>query len=158
MECESLRDLLTYLDPRYNVPTRKHLTNVLIKQRFEELLDQVMKLLESAMQVSVTLDLWQMRSFIGITAHFVCNWKLQSAMLSCSRFKGRHTGESIFQEYENTMETFNISSKVKHVITDHASNMLKAFNLPGYEEEEEEDTDDDMKILIPQVLMTTVPV
>ena len=65
-------------------------------------------------------------------------------MLSCSRFKGRHTGESIFQEYETTMETFNISSKVKHVITDHASNMLKAFNLPGYEEEEEEeDTDDD---------------
>ena len=147
MECESFHDLLTSLDPRYNVPTRKHLTNVLIKQQFEEVLDQVMKLLESATQVSVTLDLWsnrQMQSFIGIIAHFVCNWKLQSAMLSCSRFKGRHTGESIFQEYETTMETFNISSKVKHVITDHASNMLKAFNLPGYEEEEEEeDTDDD---------------
>ena len=50
-------------------------------------------------------------------------------MLSCHRFKGRHTGENIFDEYENIVSTFKISSKVKHVITDNASNMLKAFWL-----------------------------
>ena len=58
-------------------------------------------------------------------------------MLTCSRLKGRHTAENIFQEYENTVTSFNISSKVKHVITDHAKNMLNAFTLPGYMEEEE---------------------
>ena len=84
-----------------------------------------------------------MRLFTGFTAHFVVHWKLQSAMLACSHFKGRHTGESIYQEYENTMESFNISSKVNHVITDHASNMLKAFRLPGYEEKDEEEDDED---------------
>ena len=63
-------------------------------------------------------------------------------MLSCSHFKGRHTGEGIFQEYESIMETFETSSKVKHVITDNTSNMLKAFYLPWYEKETCEEEDD----------------
>lgn len=112
-------------------------------------MDHVLALLDSATQISVTLDLWsnrQMRSYIGITAHFVSCWTLHSAMLSCNRFIGRHTGERIYDEYETTMELFKITSKVKHVITDHASNMMKAFNLPGYERNEEMEEDDDTNI------------
>ena len=33
------------------------------------------------------------------------------------------------------MMTF--STKVKHIITDHASNMMKGYPLPGYEHNEE---------------------
>ena len=41
---------------------------------------------------------------------------------------------------------FDIPFKVKDVVTDHASNMPKAFNLPGYQEnaddsDEEEDNE-----------------
>ncbi len=92
------------------------------------------------------MDIWsnrQMRSYCGITAHFIHDWKLVSVMLMCNRFKGRHTGEHIFQEYENTVSSFEIRSKVKHIVTDHASNMLKAFNLPGFEDDAEEDLDED---------------
>ena len=45
------------------------------------------------------MDIWsnrQMRSYIGLTAHFIRNWKLESIMLSCHRFKGRHTGENAY--------------------------------------------------------------
>ena len=131
------------------MPTRKYLSNKLIKDRYQEVMDHVLALLDSATQISVTLDLWsnrQMRSYIGITAHFVSCWTLHSAMLSCNRFIGRHTGERIYDEYETTMELFKITSKVKHVITDHASNMMKAFNLPGYEHNEEMEEDDDTNI------------
>lgn len=88
------------------------------------------------------MDIWsnhQMRSYCGITAHFIKDWEMFSVMLICNRFKGRHTGESIFQEYESTISTFEITSKVKHIITDHAANMLKAFNLLGFTQESEEE-------------------
>ena len=39
------------------------------------------------------MDLWtnrQMRSFSGITAHFILNWQMESVILGCTRFKGHH--------------------------------------------------------------------
>uniref|UniRef100_A0A1X7SHK7 DUF659 domain-containing protein n=1 Tax=Amphimedon queenslandica TaxID=400682 RepID=A0A1X7SHK7_AMPQE len=155
VESISFRALLSSLDPRYSVPSRKHLSSVLIRDRCSELYDSVKEHLKDVKELSLTMDIWsnrQMRSYTGITAHYISNWKLQSLMLSCNRFKGSHTGEKIFQEYEDTVTYFGISSKVRHVVTDHASNMLKAFHLPGYEgdrdssddeeEEEEEDIQD----------------
>ena len=38
-----------------------------------------MEILEKASDISVTLDIWancQMKAFIGIIAHFICQWKL----------------------------------------------------------------------------------
>ena len=63
-------------------------------------------------------------------------WKLHSLMLTCNRFKGRHTGENILKQYT---ECFNISNKVTHVITDNALNMIRAFNLL----DEHESSDDE---------------
>ena len=98
-------------------------------------MDHVLALLDSATQISVTLDLWsnrQMQSYIGITAHFVSCWMLHSAMLSCNRFIGRHTGERIYDEYETTMELFKITSKVKHVITDRYRARIKSWLYNEY--------------------------
>ncbi len=54
-------------------------------------------------------------------------------MLSCNRMVGRHTGENILQSYEEIASEFHISSKVKYIVTDNASNMKKAFvSLPGF--------------------------
>lgn len=54
------------------------------------LLKQV--LAECTSPVSVTLDLWSdrtKRSFLGITAHYVAEGILHSALLKCDVFKGR---------------------------------------------------------------------
>ena len=80
-----------------------------------------------------------MKSYTGITGHYISNWKLESVLLCCNRFKGRHTAENIYEEYENITLHFDISGKVDHVVTDTASNMIKAFKLPGYEEDHEEE-------------------
>ena len=103
VESRQFRALLHTLDPRYNIPTRKQLTNVLLKERFDEVFDLVKVRLKNVNELSLTMDIWsnrQMRSYCGITIHYIHDWKLESAMLACNRFKGRHTGENIFQEYE----------------------------------------------------------
>ena len=49
--------------------------------------------------IALTMDIWtnlQMKSFLGVTAHYISEWQLKSVMLSCHRVKGSHTAENIF--------------------------------------------------------------
>ena len=39
--------------------------------------------------------------------------------------------------------SFEISNKFLFMITDSASNMMKAFSLPGFEEEDDDDSEND---------------
>ena len=81
-----------------------------------------------------------MRSFLGITAHYISpDWELRSAMLACKPFSGRHTAENISAQFEETLTVFDISTKVSHVVSDSASNMRSAISLPGYVQETVED-------------------
>ena len=56
-------------------------------------------------------------------------------MLACSRFKANHTAVKIQQEYEETVSCFEIGHKVSNIVTDKATNMVKAFNfsMPDFE-------------------------
>ena len=57
-----------------------------------------------------------------------------SCVLSCKRFKGRHTAENIYSSYEGIIQLFGIERKVKYIVSDNASNVIKAFSLPEFEE------------------------
>ena len=96
--------------------------------------------------ICLTIDLWsnrQMRSFMVITGYFVKDWTLSSVMLACTRFCGRHTVDYVLQQYEDTMAKYQISHKVSHIVTDSASNILKAFsfNLPGFDSSPDDEHD-----------------
>lgn len=135
VEDEDLRKMISGIDERIVVPSRKHLSTVLIPNKAESVHNKLTKLLGEVPYLSVTVDIWsnrQMRSFIGITAHFIHDWKLQTAMIACKRFSGRHTADNIIAQYEEVVNEFQISEKVAHVISDNAANMVKAFKLPGY--------------------------
>jgi hypothetical protein len=99
VESDSFRDLMKCLDPRYQVPSRKHLSSVLLQERHDLLLANIKETLHAVTNVSITMDLWtnrQMRAFSGITAHYITDWKLHSVVLGCIRFKGRHTAYKIY--------------------------------------------------------------
>ena len=145
------RDLLHKANSQYQVPSRKHLVGKLLREKREEDFNSLKEKVEKVDSVCVTLDLWssrQMRSYLGITAHFILDWKLGSALLACKRFTGRHTHEMIMQEYEETIHAFGLQDKVSHIITDNASNMISAFALPGLITPPADDTDEDDDLLI----------
>ena len=143
VETEKYRDMMEVMDPRYIVPSRKHLSTKLIPNKCEDLNKVMCTALRRASSVSVTVDIWssrQMRSFLGITAHYISpDWELRSAMLACKPFSERHTAENISAQFEETLTVFDISTKVSHVVSDSASNMRSAFSLPGYVQETVED-------------------
>ena len=141
-------DILRQLDPRYVVPSRKQLSTRLLGNMAATTRQRVMDKLGQAQSVCLTIDLWsnrQMRGFIGITGHFILNWTMESVMLACKRFTGRHTAENIRQQYEETVASFDIGEKITNIVTDNASNMTKAFvfDLPGFDSAVELESDDD---------------
>ena len=110
----------------------------------------IVKRLQKASSICVTVDLWsnrQLRSYIGITAHFIneSEWSLESVMLACSHFKGSYTAEAINEKFQKELISFEILSKVSFIVTDSAANMIKAFSLPCFEELSEDsfDSEDD---------------
>ena len=69
--------------------------------------------------------------------------KLTSALLSCQRSKGSHTGERIAAAFDDVIEENGIENKIDFVVTDNASNMKAAFKVrfptPDVTEEAEDE-------------------
>lgn len=130
------------LDPNFLLPSRKHLSTSLLDKKYTTLKKAVMKRLEAVKDIHLTIDIWsnrQMKSFLGVTGHYISSdWKLESVMLCCNRITGRHTGDNILQSYEELAVEFNIDRKVGHIVTDNASNMMRAFvTLQGFNDIDE---------------------
>ena len=151
VESPRFRSLMSLADQRYQLPSRKLLRVKLLPETSAKMKENIVQRLQKASSVCVTVDLWsnrQLRSYIGITAHFIneSEWSLESIMLACARFKGSHTAEAINEKFQKEAITFGILSKISFIVTDSAANMIKAFSLPCFEPElpeESSDSDDD---------------
>lgn len=110
---------------------RKHLSTVLLAKKYDDLKKKLRDKLEKVSSVNLTIDLWsnrQMRSYFGITGHYISNeWNLESFVLGCNRVVGRHTAENLMLWYDEIVSDFCISKKVKHVITDSATNIKSIY-------------------------------
>lgn len=128
-------------------------------------------MLQAVDSVSVTVDIWsdrRMRSYLGLTVHFVEDSNcLSSALLCCERFYGEF---SLFLKYlwtlfiakciylflfkvdihnisamfDATVQNFALDGKIRYVISDNAANMAAAFSVAF----KVSDDDDDESLLV----------
>ena len=88
VESEGFKNLISLLEPRYTMVSRKDIQNKLLPQLFNTTTDKIKSLLISATTSNVTLDIWssrKMHSFLGITCHYLTDaFEMQSLLLSCS--------------------------------------------------------------------------
>ncbi|XP_048867862.1 E3 SUMO-protein ligase ZBED1-like isoform X4 [Brienomyrus brachyistius] len=153
------KDFITILqlaEPFFTMPSRRDLTQNLIPQRTTAVKNHLINQMQSAADICLTVDLWSnrsMRSFFAMTSHFISDFELQNVMLSCRRFKGRHSADNICGVYEDILSTYGIKNKVSFIVTDNASNILKAFTLfppmavVDDEEEMEQDAVSDLHVV-----------
>ena len=139
VKCEELKDWLAAIAPEYNIPCLERFTQTFIPGEFEKVENNIKGILGLAEYCSITVDIWsnmQMRSYIGITCHFVDNdFKLHSLLLTCERFKGSHTAANVSAIVQNVIDRFNLQTKLDFIITDNAANMVSAFNLPSFDDD-----------------------
>ncbi len=125
------------MDKRYQVPSRQHLSSVLLPGKFNQIQDQVKKKIGMSKSVAVTTDMWTSTtnsSFLTVTCHW-WNFKeerLDSAVLDCHRVQGRHTAGNIQEELDRVFQAFEIKDKIITMVTDNGSNIKKAAQDMGY--------------------------
>ncbi|CAF1194011.1 unnamed protein product [Didymodactylos carnosus] len=102
----------------------------------------------SRRSICLTIDTWtdrRMRCFYGITIHLIEQCLFKSYLLAFKYLSGSHTGDKLLKEYEAIMAQYDIEQKVVRLVTDNASNNIKAFGsliVPGFEPYFEESSDE----------------
>ncbi|KAK7130827.1 hypothetical protein R3I94_016086 [Phoxinus phoxinus] len=137
-EREGMRYFANIAQPGYTPPCYSTVRDTLMPHALLELENKLRILLQNCNGLSVALDIWTSRrghSFLGIVGSFVDeNFQDHTVLLSCEHIQGHHTAKHIYEKYEEVLRRWNIQRGVIRVVTDSASNMVKAFNLPGFSE------------------------
>jgi len=74
VEDKEFRKLLNMLSPNYIIPSRKTVSNCLLPQMYEMVVQRVKDKLKNVSAVCLTTDGWTSRnneSFLAVTAHFI---------------------------------------------------------------------------------------
>ncbi|XP_060731809.1 uncharacterized protein LOC132849873 isoform X2 [Tachysurus vachellii] len=135
------------MDNKYTPIARKTITEKHIPLLVDQVKDSIKRKLQTQSSVSITADIWSdrtMRSFFGVTAHGLNQDgnQLESFLLDCRRFCGRHSGDNIAMAFDEIIDEYNIASKVRYIITDNAVNMKCAFKVKLPQEEQHSDGSD----------------
>uniref|UniRef100_A0A096M2K3 BED-type domain-containing protein n=1 Tax=Poecilia formosa TaxID=48698 RepID=A0A096M2K3_POEFO len=147
------KHFLEVLDSKYTPISRKTVSERRIPELVRKVKETVLEKLKTQSSVSLTTDLWsdrRLRSFLGVTAH-VCYkskdcYALESYLLDCRRFTGRHSGEHIASAFEEITEEYGIRDKISYIITDNAPNMKCAFkvHMPQQQSDDSESEEDNL--------------
>lgn len=118
------------LNPSYQLPNRKNISQSLIPAEFDKTLTSVVKLLSLAESVCLTTDTWTSKnteSYIAVTAHFIHEFQMHSILLSCEKLSGSHTSAHLAVAVKNIVRKFGLQDKVLVCVTDNASNIVGAI-------------------------------
>ena len=126
--------MISTLDSRYVVPSRKYFSEVEIPKLHGEVRDKVETELREIKHYATTTDLWSSRNmdpYIGLTIHFIDDeWKLCSKCLQTSYFPDDHTGQLIAQGLRESLESWGLDEELMVCITtDNGANVVKAVGL-----------------------------
>ena len=131
VENDSFRNFLHVMDNKYTLPARATIQKYL-ENKVEAKKEQLKKELQRMDYVNATVDIWfdrKKHGYLVVTVHFVLKgyYNLKSGLLAIERFTGSHSGDRISTLFDLLVENFEIHNKIKHIITDNAANMKKAF-------------------------------
>lgn len=133
VENEGFKNLMKAVAPQYKLPSRTSLRRWL-DNKYEAVSETFRKKLSTITDLTLTTDIWSdtlnMKSFIGVTAHFGIDIELISVTLGVYELDERHTSQYISEMLSRTCEEWGINKdNVTAVVTDNAANMVKAIEL-----------------------------
>ncbi|XP_044739986.1 E3 SUMO-protein ligase ZBED1-like [Chrysoperla carnea] len=132
VEGTGFRKFMKTVAPLYQVPCRKTITD-LIDTKYEDKKTLIKQKLKSVKNVCLTIDEWkdmQLRSFLGVTVHFIENFEMKSMSIACEPLHDNHTGEYLSEMILKVCEDWGLPiEKIVSVTTDNGSNIVKAIEI-----------------------------
>lgn len=138
VEDKEFRKLLNMLSPNYIIPSRKTVSNSLLPQMYEMVVQRVKDKLKNVTAVCLTTDGWTSRnneSFLAVTAHFIDPdniTELSSVLLACTSFNESHTADNLASFLKNTVSEWGLSQRITVVVSDNAANIKSAIEKCGW--------------------------
>lgn len=152
VEHSAFRDFMKECVPKWEPMSTKKLKNVIIASFKGNVRSTIYEKLQKIKDLSLTIDGWsdrRGRGFLGITCHFIDEKMApQTYLIDFVRMKSPHTSENIQRQTEYVLDSYNIKEKVFRIITDNASNMIKAYKFGLSSDEEADNSSDAADVLI----------
>lgn len=133
VENEGFRTLMKTAAPQYKLPSRTTLRRWL-DEKYEAISETFKKMLSSIENITLTTDIWSdtlnMKSFLGVTAHYGIDIELCSVTLGVYELDERHTSDYLAEVLLKACQEWGIDPEnVTAVVTDNAANIVKAVDL-----------------------------
>ena len=137
VEKPRFKQLLSSLDPRYEVPSRSCFSMTALPTLNASTRDKEKQELSEVQHFSATTDLWfsiRMQPYISYTIHFIHDeWKLQNRCLQTHFLPDDHTGENLVEVMEATLEAWELNAANQVCLTtDNGTNFNHAAELFGW--------------------------
>ncbi len=135
IECEGFRQLMNVLEPRYNIPSRRHFGTTVIPKLYDETRGEFEKELSDTAHVALTTDGWTSRateSFLTVTAHYITSeWEMRSCVLQTRPIYESHTSEHLSEMLTDAVAEWKLErvNSIIPVTTDNAKNIVNAIDL-----------------------------
>lgn len=124
--------LMNVVAPNFKIPSRREISRRIFLL-YDSMKNIFINKLKNVQHFALTTDIWtdiQTRSHIGITIHFVDNYKINSGLLGVFELNERHTSEYIASKLVEVCDKWSIpTTSIVAVTTDGAANMIKAIDL-----------------------------
>ncbi|XP_050527498.1 zinc finger BED domain-containing protein 4-like isoform X2 [Daktulosphaira vitifoliae] len=129
VEGSGFRHFLQVSCPLYTVPSRNTIKNKL-DLKYDYLSKVFSNKLKKNNNFTLTSDIWtdfQMKSYIGVTIHFLEGTQFICGTLGVHELSKSHISENISEAFEIIMTQWEISKhQIIAIVTDNAANMKKA--------------------------------
>ncbi|XP_052903440.1 zinc finger BED domain-containing protein 4-like [Anopheles moucheti] len=131
VEGDTFKEFIRLLNPSYELPSRKTLSNGLLLENYVGVLDTVTSCVFKTKSVALTLESWtnyNNTSYTAVTAHYINDdFELCSNLLQCFEISNHCTSHDIADWLKRVMKIFEIDHKVQAFVTDNSANMKAAI-------------------------------
>lgn len=134
IEDAGFKNMIKVLELQYNIPSRKHFSDVIIPKLYEGTRQVIAKELSETAYIALTSDAWTSRateSFLTVTAHYITSeWEMRSIVLQTRPLYESHTIEHLSTALTQAVTKWKLErcNSTIAVTTDNAKNMVNAVN------------------------------
>ena len=136
VEDVGFQSLVQLLDPRYLLPSKKHITKTLLPAIYSKRVEEMKQELSQVSHVALSSEFWTsatLELYLTITCHFLApSWELKSLVLETFGFKRNPSAEVIAGSLKRVAQAWGISKKIVAVVTDDAANVVAAVRNVGW--------------------------
>lgn len=132
VEDSGFKAMISTFHPNYELPSRTFFTKQLDK-KYEDTKNKMKKALRETDSMALTTDIWTSvatEAYMGVTCHYLKNWKMVSHCLTTMPLEERHTAANIAEWIEEVIAKFSIPlEKIKAIVHDNGDNVIAAAKI-----------------------------